>query len=167
MNSYKLLLLKNFKDKEMGNYELIKLEKFETRDVKDKHVNGYLALIWRNSDKIIKHDPKMVYVTSVNSNEIKGPHLHTKRNSYFTCIHGKVTFIIKNTEQDFVEIELAADKPQLLFIPKGTPSAHINNGNEIGRILTLADIAWKPNDNEMKNISFSDYDWKKWNVNNN
>ena len=38
----------------------------------------------------------------------------------------------------------------------------INSGNEIARILTLADVSWKPNDNEMKNVSFDDYDWKKW-----
>jgi len=30
--------------------------------------------------------------------------------------------------------------------------------------LTLADVSWKPNDNEMKNITFNDYDWKKWKV---
>jgi len=26
----------------------------------------------------------------------------------------------------------------------------------------LADVAWKPNDNEMENNTFDDYDWKKW-----
>jgi len=26
----------------------------------------------------------------------------------------------------------------------------------------LADIAWRPNDNEMKNMKFEDYDWNKW-----
>ena len=66
----------------MENYKLIKLEKFDTRDVTDKHVNGTLSLIWRDWDEIIKHTPKMVYVTSINPNETKGPHLHSKRNSY-------------------------------------------------------------------------------------
>ena len=146
----------------MGNYELIKLEKFDTRDVKDKHVNGTLSLIWRDWDKIIKHTPKMVYVTSINPKETKGPHLHTKRNSYFSCIHGKVIFIIKNENDEFIEIELNSDEPQLLFIPKDTASAHINKEENIGRILTLADISWKPDDNEMKNVDFDNYDWKKW-----
>ena len=41
-------------------------------------------------------------------------------------------------------------------------SAHINSGNEIARILTLADISWKPNDNEMQNMTFDDYDMNKW-----
>ena len=146
----------------MEHYELIKLEKFDTRDVKDKHVNGTLSLIWRDWDKIIKHTPKMVYVTSINPKETKGPHLHTKRNSYFSCIHGKVIFIIKNENDEFIEIELNSDEPQLLFIPKDTASAHINKEENIGRILTLADISWKPDDNEMKNVDFDNYDWKKW-----
>ena len=36
--------------------------------------------------------------------------------------------------------------------------------NFISRILALADIAWKPNDNEMRNTLFENYDWKKWNL---
>ena len=38
-------------------------------------------------------------------------------------------------------------------------SAHINTTNEVALVLVLADIAWKPNDNEMENASFPDYDW--------
>ena len=30
------------------------------------------------------------------------------------------------------------------------------------KVLVLTDIAWKPNDNEMKNIDFENYDWNKW-----
>jgi len=26
----------------------------------------------------------------------------------------------------------------------------------------LADVAWKPNDNEMENTNFKNYDWSKW-----
>jgi dTDP-4-dehydrorhamnose 3,5-epimerase len=29
-------------------------------------------------------------------------------------------------------------------------------------VLALANPAWKPNDDEMKNVSFDDYDWQKW-----
>ena len=71
----------------------INLEKHETKNTVDQHVNGSLTVIWRDWDNIIKHEPKMVYVSSVNPGEIKGPHTHTKRNGYFVCIHGKVLFI--------------------------------------------------------------------------
>jgi dTDP-4-dehydrorhamnose 3,5-epimerase len=141
--------------------EIIKLEKHSTKDVKDSHINGSLTLIWRDYDKIIKNHPKMVYVSSVESGEIKGPHLHKRRNSYFTCIHGKVIFIIK-TDDGFEEIESDAENPVMIFVPKNSSSAHINISNSTSRILTLTDVAWRPNDDEMENVEFSDYDWSKW-----
>ena len=58
------------------------LEKHQTKDTKDSHINGSLTVVWRDWDNKIKNDPKMVYVSSVNTGEIKGPHLHKKRTSY-------------------------------------------------------------------------------------
>ena len=148
----------------MNNDEFFvhKLERHQTKDVSDSHVNGELTVVWRDWDDIIKNYPKMVYVSSINPGEIKGPHIHTKRNSYFSCIHGSVTFIVKDKNGKYHEIETNSDEPTLIHIPKNIASAHLNSGNEIARILTLADVSWKPNDNEMKNITFNDYDWKKW-----
>jgi len=141
---------------------VINLEKYETKDVKKGHVNGALTVIWRDWDKIIQHEPKMVYVSTVNPGETKGPHLHKKRTSYFSCIHGKVIFIIRDNDGKYFEIETTAEEPLLVKIPKGIMSAHINPTKDVGRVLALADIAWKPNDNEMENGLFDDYDWKKW-----
>ena len=141
---------------------VINLEKYETKDVKKGHVNGALTVIWRDWDKIIQHEPKMVYVSTVNPGETKGPHLHKKRTSYFSCIHGKVIFIIRDNDGKYFEIETSAEEPLLIKIPKDILSAHINPTKDVGRVLALADIAWKPNDNEMENGLFDDYDWKKW-----
>ncbi len=141
---------------------VFKLEKHPTKDIKDSHVNGSLTVIWRDYDNILKTEPKMVYVSSVNPGEIKGPHLHKRRDSYFTCIHGKVIFIIK-TDDGFEEIEADSEDPVMVFVPKNFPSAHINVTNTTSRILTLTNITWRPNDNEMENVEFSDYDWSKWN----
>ena len=147
----------------MNPYDLpIKLEQHKSTDVLNNHVIGSLTVIWRDYDNLIKNHPKMVYVSSVNSGEIKGPHIHTKRNSYFTCIHGKVIFILKNNDGTYTETELNSEKQVMVFVPKNIPSAHINILDSISRILTLADVAWRPNDNEMKNIKFEDYDWNKW-----
>ena len=140
----------------------IDLEKYPTKSVSDGHENGTLTVVWRNWDKIIKNDPEMVYVSSVNKGEIKGPHIHTERNSYFVCIHGKVVFVIKDEKGNYVEIESDSEKPKLIVVPKKFASAHINVANELSRVLVLADIAWRPNDNEMVNIEFDDYDWNKW-----
>lgn len=141
---------------------VIKLEKHDTKDVRDQHINGSLTVVWRDWDNFIKNSPKMVYVSSVNPGEIKGPHIHTKRNSYFVCIHGKVVFVIKNEKKEYIEIVTTADEPLLVIIPKNIPSAHLNLANGISKVLALADVAWKPNDNEMRNDDFGDYDWSKW-----
>jgi dTDP-4-dehydrorhamnose 3,5-epimerase len=140
----------------------IKLEKHDTKDIKDNHVNGSLTVIWRNWDKILESEPKMVYVSSVNPGEIKGPHLHTTRDSYFVCIRGKVVFITKDSQGKYQEIESSEDDPVLIQIPKNHTSAHVNNTDKISTVLTLANPAWRPNDDEMKNILFDDYDWEKW-----
>jgi len=125
---------------------------------------NYMALtvVWREWDNVIKNHPKMVYVSSVNPGEIKGPHLHTRRTSYFVCIHGKVLFVIKEKNGEYREIVSSELNPVLVCIPKNFPSAHVNLSKGISRVLALADIAWKPNDNEMKNVTFDDYDWSKW-----
>ena len=140
----------------------IKLEKHPTKDIVDNHINGSLVVVWRDYDNIIKNQPKMVYISSVNPGEIKGPHLHTKRNSYFVCIHGKVVFIIKKQNGTYIEIESSEEEPTLVFVPKNFPSAHINISKKKSSVLTLADIAWRSNDNEMKNVLFENYNWEKW-----
>ena len=147
----------------MNQHDIITtLEKHPTKDTDDGHVNGSLTVIWRDWDKILKNEPKMVYVSSVESGEIKGPHIHTKRNSYFACIHGKVIFVVKNEKNDYIEIESSETNPVLVYVPKNVASAHVNISNDTSKILALADLAWKPNDNEMENTTFDDYDWKKW-----
>ena len=143
-------------------FKIIDLEKHETRDNQDQHVNGSLTVVWRDWDNIINDEFKMIYVTSANPGEIKGPHLHTKRNSYFVCIHGEVVFVIQKKPGEYEEIRTNADKPVVIAIPKNIPAAHININDNISRVLTLADLSWKPSDDEMSNVSFNDYDWSKW-----
>ena len=138
------------------------LEVHPTKDIHDSHTNGNLTVIWRDWDNIIQNHPKMVYTTSVNPGEIKGPHLHTKRNSHFVCIKGKVIFVVQQKDGKYVEIESSEEKPVIVHVAKNIASAHINLSNTSSIVLTLADIAWRPNDNEMNNILFNDYDWNKW-----
>ena len=143
----------------------IKLEKHETKDIVDNQVNGSLTVFWSEYNNLIKNTPKMVYVSSVNLGETKGPHVHKNRNSYFSCIQGKVVFILKNLDGTYTEIESSAENGIMVFVPKNIASAHINIDDNISRILALADIAWKPNDDEMFNTEFTDYDWNKWKKN--
>jgi dTDP-4-dehydrorhamnose 3,5-epimerase len=53
-------------------------------------------------------------------------------------------------------------EPVLVEVSKGIPCALINPSDKIVRVLVLADVAWRPDENEMLNVKFQDYDWNKW-----
>ena len=142
-------------------FKIIDLEKHETKDNQDQHVNGSLTVVWRDWDNLIKNHPKMVYVNSVNPGEIKGPHIHKNRTTSFSCIHGNVVLVIQDNDGKFHEIKADSEKPVLITVPNGIAAAIVNPTTKIAKVLVLADIAWRPNDNEMKDVSFDDYDWKK------
>ena len=143
----------------------INLETHQTKDIQDEHVNGELTVVWRDWDKTITVQPKMVYMTTINPGEIKGPHLHKIRHSYYVCIKGKVVFIIKQDSGKYLEIESGEEEPVLVEIPKNRSSAHINLSNEPSIILALVNPSWKPDNRDEHNVSYDDYNWKKWNSN--
>ena len=142
---------------------IINLESHQTRDTNDSHVNGELTVVWRDWDNILPNPPEMVYVNSVNPGETKGPHLHKNRTTYFYCISGEIVIIIQDNEGKIHEISSDCDVPILISVPSGMSAAIVNPNNEISKVLVLADVAWKPNDNEMENVKFNNYDWSKWN----
>ena len=146
-------------------FKIIDLEKHETKDNQDQHVNGSLTVVWRDWDNLIKNHPKMVYVNSINPGEIKGPHIHKNRTTYFSCISGNVVLVIQDNDGKFHEVKADSEKPVLITVPNGIAAAIVNPTTKIAKVLVLADIAWRPNDNEMKDVSFDDYDWKKWKKN--
>ena len=144
------------------NFSIWDLEKHQTKDIADSHINGELTVIWRDWDNLLKNHPKMVYVNSINSGEIKGPHIHKNRTTSFFCIDGSVVLIIQDDNKKFHEMKMNSEKPVLITVPNGIAAAIVNPTSKIARVLVLADIAWRPNDNEMQNTSFKDYDWDKW-----
>ena len=147
---------------ENKNFSVWDLEKHPTKDNTDYHVNGELTVIWRDWDNLIKNHPKMVYVNSVNPGEIKGPHIHKNRTTSFFCIDGSIVLIIQDDGKKFHEMKMNSEKPVLITVPNGIAAAIVNPTSKIARVLVLADIAWRPNDNEMKDVLFDDYNWKKW-----
>ena len=149
---------------EKKDFSVYELEKHETKDVRNSHINGDLTVIWRDWDKII-NNPEMVYVNTINPNEIKGPHIHKNRTSYFFCLHGRVIIVIQENNEKYTEIEINSDSPKLVEISNGVAAAIVNPSNDISKVLVLADIAWKPNDGEMINTNFDNYDLKRWGEN--
>ena len=47
---------------------VINLEKHQTKDVNDSHINGELTVIWRNWDKIFPKNPEII--EAINGNAI-------------------------------------------------------------------------------------------------
>ena len=144
------------------NFSVLDLENHQTKGITDSHINGTLTVIWRDWDNLIKNHPKMIYVNSINPGEIKGPHIHKNRTTSFSCIHGNVVLVIQDNNGKFHEIKADSEKPVLITVPNGIAAAIVNPTTKIAKVLVLADIAWRPNDNEMKDVSFDDYDWKKF-----
>ena len=144
------------------NFSIWDLEKHQTKDIADSHINGELTVIWRDWDNLLKNHPKMVYVNSINPGEIKGPHIHKNRTTSFFCMDGSIVLIIQDDGKKFHEMKMKSEKPVLITVPNGIASAIVNPTTRIAKVLVLADIAWRPNDNEMKDVLFDDYNWKKW-----
>ena len=147
------------------NFSIWDLEKHQTKDIADSHINGELTVIWRDWDNLLKNHPKMVYVNSINPGEIKGPHIHKNRKTSFFCIDGNVVLIIQDNDKKFHEVKMNSEKPVLVTVPNGIAVAIVNPTDKISKVLILADIAWKPNDNEMKDVLFDGYNWEKWKEN--
>ena len=147
------------------NFSICDLEKHQTKDIADSHINGELTVIWRDWDNLLKNHPKMVYVNSINPREIKGPHIHKNRTTSFFCIDGNVVLIIQDNDKKFHEVKMNSEKPVLVTVPNGIAVAIVNPTDKITKVLILADIAWKPNDNEMKDVLFDGYNWEKWKEN--
>ena len=147
------------------NFSIWDLEKHQTKDIADSHINGELTVIWRDWDNLLKNHPKMVYVNSINPGEIKGPHIHKNRTTSFFCMDGSIVLIIQDDGKKFHEMKMNSEKPVLICVPSGIASGHVNPTPDISKVLVLADISWKPNDDEMKNVTFDNYDWNKWKKN--
>ena len=145
---------------EKEDFSVFQLENHETKDVLDSHINGELTIIWRNWDQII-NNPEMIYLNSVNPREIKGPHIHKNRTSYFFCIQGEMVIVIQDKNGKYHKIEANSGSSKLVSVSNGIGAAIVNPSDEISKILVMADIAWKPNDGEMINVKFENYDWKK------
>ena len=139
----------------------IDLERHVTRSTGDRAPNGHLTVVWRDWDGILDHPPKMVYLTSVDRGGRKGPHLHLRRNSYFLCTGGAVVFVIR-TGDGYKEIKLSESDAAMVYVPRNVASAHVNISDGPSQVLALADLAWRPDDNEMENVEFDGYDWEKW-----
>ena len=109
----------------------IKLEKHETKNIEDKHVNGSLTVIWRDWDNIIKNHPKMIYVTSVNPDcNVTILELAKKISSLFPEKKLKVIFDKQSIDDEYIKSKIYLQNPDITKITKlgWTPKFSIEMG---------------------------------------
>ena len=72
-----------------------------------------------------------------------------------------MVIIVRDREGKYHEIKTNSNEPKLVTVSNGIAAAIVNPSNDVSKILVLADVSWKPDDNEMINVKFDDYDFKR------
>ena len=137
------------------------LEKHQTKDTNDSHINGSLTVVWRDWDNKIKNDPKMVYVSSVNPGEIKGPHLHKKRLTkiFYTTevillLKGILRVDFYNTHKKYLFSKILKEKDIIMLV-------HGGHGFKILKDVEMLEIKQGPYNLIKDKIKFENIDYKK------
>lgn len=130
---------------------------------KDKlgNQNGFLIPIYNNNDKDLpkNYTPKQVYLTTVEVGKIKGPHLHFKRDGFFTCIKGDVRVVLK-IDGKYKSIYSGQNHQyKSIFIPKGTPAAIQNISDQEAYLLNMPNPSWTIEMNDEHTSDFSDFNF--------
>ena len=141
--------------------KIIQLDTHPTKNKKTGEINGWLIPIYKDYESELE-PPKFIYMTACEPLELKGPHLHNKRDGNFVCLKGEVVFIIKEKD-GYKEYFLSENKNKLLHIPAGVPCAHINLSlDKECVILNFCSKAWHPDEPDDEPVVFDDYNWRRW-----
>ena len=147
----------------MGKLNLKKNTKFETYN-SDGKSNGFLIPIYNNNDLVYPkgYTPSQVYLTTVKEGQIKGPHLHFKRDGMFTCIKGDVRVVIE-AEKNKYDVYFSGENHdyQSIFVPRGFPAAIQNIGSDMAYVLNMPNPAWTPEMNDENDCKFLNFDFEK------
>ncbi len=140
------------------NYKIFNIQKIKTKE-------GYMFPIYKNweTDLNESHQPKMVYVTTIEPFLEKDIILHEKRVSYITCIQGdvKLTMKVKDNIVDCSLYDKENNCPNVVLIDKNIPIKLTNVGKENAIIVNCPSPSWHPDDEDtIKFKTWEEYD--KW-----
>ena len=140
-----------------------KNNKYDTKDKTGKK-NGFLVPIYNNNEINLpkNYSPKQVYLTTVKAGKIKGPHLHYKRDAFFTCIKGDVRIVIK-TGGEYKSFYSGENfEYQSIFVPKGIPAAIQNISKSEAYLINMPNPAWTHGMNDEFTSDFSDFNFDEF-----
>lgn len=140
------------------------LKKLEThysnQKVGKSEPNGLMIPVWN----ILFHLDELktvnyVYLTSIFPKRVKGPYLHTMRNSLLVAITGEALIVIKENDQFTEQVLRPYDMIQLTA---GTGYAILGTGQTESLLLNICDYPWLPNTQETISPDFSKYNFEKY-----
>ena len=125
--------------------------------------NGFLVPIFNENDNFLNNNDylKQVYLTVVKPNNIKGPHLHYKRNGLFTCIKGNIRIVTKENNEYKIFFSGEDYNYNSILIPKGIPAALQNISDIDAMVINLPSPGWTKEMQDEHSADFSDFDFKK------
>ena len=113
-------------------------------------------IIFYNNDYL-----KQVYLTVVKPNNIKGPHLHYKRNGLFTCIKGNIRIVTKENNEYKIFFSGEDYNYNSILIPKGIPAVLQNISDIDAMVINLPSPGWTKEMQDEHSADSSDFDFKK------
>ena len=142
------------------------LSLIKTKNVKSGEDNGSFIPIYKDLELDIGKI-RMVYMTSCLPREVKGPHIHKKRNGHLTVLKGDVLFVLEyvvDGEKIYEEVRISGSNPKLISVPANTVNAHVNIGSEEAIVLNLCTgHCWAPDDTDNYSFdNFEKYDIYRW-----
>jgi dTDP-4-dehydrorhamnose 3,5-epimerase len=125
--------------------------------------NGFLVPIFNENDNFLNNNDylRQVYLTVVKPNNIKGPHLHYKRNGLFTCIKGNIRIVTKENNEYKLFFSGEDYNYNSILIPKGIPAALQNISDIDAMVINLPSPGWTKEMQDEHSADFSDFDFKK------
>jgi len=113
---------------------------YEVRDL-TIHVDprGRLFEILRFVDDGISGEGQL-YTFSLNPGVRRGDHYHREKREWFTCVHGRVLVLLDDLHGTTEVVELAADRPMVVYAAPGTTHALVNETSEVAVVISYGSV---------------------------
>lgn len=116
---------------------------------KDGKENGWMIPIYNKEEPYFSsYNLNFVYASCILAGNVKGPHLHKKRECRLVCIKGEVELIVRE-EGEYRRYILSGSNPNMVTIKAGNPfMVRCGELSTEGILLNFANHIWKQEDQD-------------------
>jgi WxcM-like, C-terminal len=127
-------------------HKVIDLSAHYSLEKKNASINGLMIPVWN----ILEHfnDLKScnyIYLTTILPDKVKGPYLHSKRNSFLLSVSGECVIVIQENNEYHI-IHLSPYRGVILS--DNTPMCIYGSGRTESVLLNICDYPWTINSTE-------------------